>query len=516
MKRLVTVVVFLIFGNIANAQWTFVSPAPTTNYLYSVAYSSSSVGYAVGDFGTILYTADGGVNWSTQSSGVSTSLKCVFFLPGTTTGWIVGQSPNPASALTILHTTNGTSWSPITTTAVLNIVLRGVFFTDASNGWAVGDGGTILYSSNGGASWSQQTSNTTNELDDVYFTSSTTGWAVGKSGTIVQTTDGTTWSSQTVGSSSYDLRGVWFTGSTTGWAVSTGPAIFYTSDGSNWNLLSTGTSAITTPLYSVSFFDADNGIVVGKDGAIYSTTNGSNGTSSTWSSQTTSTNTNYKLYDIAIASSTTEAAVGYDGTNGLVEYNTNAGLPVELTSFSASVLNNSVKLSWKTATEVSNYGFVVERSSANSGWQKIGFVAGSGNSNSPKEYSFTDNPSGGTSFSYRLKQVDVDGAFKYYDGVTVNLTASTKPQLLQNSPNPFNPSTNIKFYIPNTSDVTIKIYDILGREVNTLINQQTTAGYHLVYWNGKDSRGEAVSSGVYIYRLTAGNFSETKKMNLLK
>ena len=177
---------------------------------------------------------------------------------------------------------------------------------------------------------------------------------------------------------------------------------------------------------------------------------------------------------------------------------------------------STVNLTWSTATEVNNYGFDVERSSGNSGWQKIGFVAGSGNSNSTKNYSFTDKPSGGTSFSYKLKQIDVDGSFQYYDPVTVSLAVSSAPQLLQNSPNPFNPSTTIKFYIPNASDVSIKIYDIMGREVTTLINQQATAGYHNVYWNGKNSRGENVASGVYLYRLTAGNFSETKKMNLLK
>ena len=201
-----------------------------------------------------------------------------------------------------------------------------------------------------------------------------------------------------------------------------------------------------------------------------------------------------------------------------LRYNSPANtLPVELSSFSASVLSgNSVKLTWRTATEVNNYGFDVERSSGSS-WTKIGFVAGSGNSNSPKDYSFTDNnPMGGSSLSYRLKQINVDGSYQYYDPITVELAVSGDPQLLQNSPNPFNPSTTIKFYIPNTSDVSIKIYDIMGREVATLINKQTTAGYHNVYWNGKNSRGENVASGVYLYRLTAGNFSETKKMNLLK
>ena len=199
------------------------------------------------------------------------------------------------------------------------------------------------------------------------------------------------------------------------------------------------------------------------------------------------------------------------------EYTLDKALPVELTMFNAHLISNStVHLNWSTSTEVNNYGFDVERSSNINNWQRIGFVSGSGNSNSPKNYSFIDNPIGGTLFNYRLKQIDVGGTFKYYDAISINLGVSDEPQLLQNSPNPFNPSTSIKFYIPATSNVSIKIYDILGREIKTLINEQTTAGYHIVYWNGKDSKGENVASGVYLYRLTADSFSETKKMNLLK
>jgi tartrate-resistant acid phosphatase type 5 len=192
-------------------------------------------------------------------------------------------------------------------------------------------------------------------------------------------------------------------------------------------------------------------------------------------------------------------------------------LPVELSTFTATVVSaSSIQLKWSTATEVNNYGFEVERKSGSSNWERIGFVAGSGNSNSPKNYSYTDNPTGGNSFSYRLKQIDVDGKYKYYDVITVNIGVSSEAQLLQNSPNPFNPSTAIKYYIPGATEVAIKIYDILGREVRTLINQQMTGGYHIVYWNGKDSRGEDVASGIYLYRLTAGSYSDTKKMNLLK
>ena len=191
-------------------------------------------------------------------------------------------------------------------------------------------------------------------------------------------------------------------------------------------------------------------------------------------------------------------------------------LPAELFSFSAYSTENSVILKWQTATEVNNYGFDVERKQGNKSWNKIGFVAGSGNSNSPKSYSFTDRPTGGTTFSYRLKQIDVDGTFKYYDAVTVSLKGSREAKLLQNSPNPFNPSTAIKFYIPSDSRVKIVIYDILGREVTTLLNEQKQAGYHIVYWNGTDKNGIASASGVYLYRLAVGSYVETKKMNLLK
>ncbi len=217
--------------------------------------------------------------------------------------------------------------------------------------------------------------------------------------------------------------------------------------------------------------------------------------------------------------STPAHVLGVGGSGNLL-------LPVELQTFTAFVFNNNVELNWTTATEVNNYGFEVERKPIPNPSQRegaLGFVAGAGNSNSPHDYSFTDQPTGGTSFSYRLKQIDIDGGFKYYDAVTVSLTSSTIAELMQNSPNPFNPSTAIKFFIPNNSDVTIKIYDMLGREVTTLINNQTTAGYHIVYWNGRDSYGMDAASGVYLYRLTAGPstssgqaFTETKKMVLVK
>ena len=212
--------------------------------------------------------------------------------------------------------------------------------------------------------------------------------------------------------------------------------------------------------------------------------------------------------------------IGYDPDFGSLStgpFNSgNVALPVELTSFTAIPNENSIQLSWQTATETNNQGFNIERKTDDGNWTNIGFVAGAGNTNSPQNYSFTDQPTGGINFSYRLKQIDNDGKFKYYDEITVTLSFKQTTELMQNSPNPFNPSTSIKYYIPQKEDVTITIYDMLGREVNTLINKQTAAGYHIVFWNGKDLYGNNAASGVYLYRLKAGNFIQTKKMALLK
>ena len=153
-------------------------------------------------------------------------------------------------------------------------------------------------------------------------------------------------------------------------------------------------------------------------------------------------------------------------------------LPVELTSFNATVSNNNIKLSWQTATEIKNYGFEIERekltSNSTSGvWQKIGFVNGNGNSNSIKNYSFIDNGLSDGKYSYTLKQIDNDGNFEYSKKVEISVTQANKFNLDQNYPNPFNPSTKIKYSLQNASNVTLTVYDILGNKVQVLVKTQT-------------------------------------------
>ena len=185
-------------------------------------------------------------------------------------------------------------------------------------------------------------------------------------------------------------------------------------------------------------------------------------------------------------------------------------LPVELCLFTATLLNNDVILNWKTQTEVNNFGFDVERKTDGC-WEKLGFVGGQGNCNSPKEYSYIDkNPIGGNKFLYRLKQIDNDGQFEYSDVVEVNLIPAVFA-LYQNYPNPFNPSTKIKYQLPKACKVQIKIYDLLGAEVQELLNESKEPGIYEIEFNA-----ENLLSGIYVYRISADNYLQTKKMILLK
>jgi hypothetical protein len=191
-------------------------------------------------------------------------------------------------------------------------------------------------------------------------------------------------------------------------------------------------------------------------------------------------------------------------------------LPVELTSFTAKIIGNTIRLDWKTETEVNNYGFEIQRmnntgQNNSSDWHNVGFVEGHGNTNSPKLYSFIDDKADGTSYiAYRLKQVDNDGQFEYSSIVEVNFVPS-EFALFQNFPNPFNPTTTIRYQIPKEGKVVIKIYNILGSEVMELLNEQKELGIYEVEFNADN-----LASGTYIYRIIADNFSQSKKMILLK
>jgi hypothetical protein len=185
-------------------------------------------------------------------------------------------------------------------------------------------------------------------------------------------------------------------------------------------------------------------------------------------------------------------------------------VPVELTSFTASVTGSNVELRWTTATELNNRGFEVEKR-LNNNWQVIGFVAGSGTTTEIQSYSFTDKNVTGGSYAYRIKQMDYDGKFEYSDIVEVEVLTADDFRLSQNYPNPFNPSTTINFLLPIEAKVHLAVFSINGELVKVLVDDVRSAGSHDVTFDAS-----SLASGTYVYRLTSGDITLSKKMLLIK
>jgi hypothetical protein len=187
-------------------------------------------------------------------------------------------------------------------------------------------------------------------------------------------------------------------------------------------------------------------------------------------------------------------------------------LPVSLASLTSSTTGRNVNLKWTTISEINNSGFDVERKGFSGDYVKVGHMQGKGTVSTPSSYEFTDRNLASGKYSYRLKQIDNNGNFEYYSlNGDVVVGVPSKFDLSQNYPNPFNPSTKINFDMPKDGLVSLKIYDMLGREVSTLVSEFRTAGYYSVDFNAS-----SLTSGVYFYRVSTGDFSAVKKMTVLK
>ncbi len=186
-------------------------------------------------------------------------------------------------------------------------------------------------------------------------------------------------------------------------------------------------------------------------------------------------------------------------------------IPVELTAFSAAVNKNDVVLNWTTATELNNLGFEIQRKDKEGKFESLDFINGKGTTTEINEYSFVDSKVDAGNYTYRLMQKDFDGTFAYSQEVEVEISLPLEYSLEQNYPNPFNPTTTISYSIPSDNFVTIKLYDVLGNEVITLVNEQKQAGRYDMLFNASN-----IASGVYYYQINSGTFAQTRKLMLLK
>lgn len=214
--------------------------------------------------------------------------------------------------------------------------------------------------------------------------------------------------------------------------------------------------------------------------------------------------------------------VGYGTTsaNAFSDLNYDNAMPVEIEELSATSALNSALLTWKTSNEINNYGFEIQRSSNSpvfsretNKWEKVGFINGSGTSNSSKEYSFKDNNLDAGKYSYRLKQIDRNGKFEYSKMIEVNVSSTpSKFELAQNYPNPFNPVTTIGFSLQTSGTTTLRIFDIIGKHVATLVNEKLVAGVR----HQRTFDASKLSSGIYFAKLTSEGKSQTRKLVLIK
>jgi hypothetical protein len=293
----------------------------------------------------------------------------------------------------------------------------------------------------------------------------------------------------------------------------------------------TGNYTITVTKAGTSFAGVDIAVT---GGATLSTTDAklqlSNSEITHNQSLTPGTAYNFKVTAPASGASFAINAVGVaspssSGSSGTYNFGTsiNVALPIQLASFTGALFaDGAVQLQWKTVSEISNYGFYVQRSAASEGpFADLSgaFIAGNGTTSEPKAYSYTDASAGsGSSWYYRLRQVNLDGSQSLTDPIRVTGTTSVGTQrepltfaLAQNYPNPFNPTTVISYSLPAAGRVGLKVYDVSGKEVATLVSELQEAGLHHV-----DFSAAGLASGVYLYRLEAGNMVAVHKMILMK
>jgi hypothetical protein len=197
-------------------------------------------------------------------------------------------------------------------------------------------------------------------------------------------------------------------------------------------------------------------------------------------------------------------------------------LPIQLASFSGTANNNgNVLLTWVTLSEMNNYGFYVQRKRLNEQeYFEIpgSFIPGHGTTNEPHTYTFTDVAPGAGLWQYRLKQVDLNGAVHFAEPIQIDVVTGVREKntplafaLAQNFPNPFNPTTTIEFALPKAGYTTLKIFNLLGQEVGSLVDGLVDAGRHTTTWNAS-----ALPSSVYLYKLTSNGAVQTKRLVLMK
>lgn len=553
--------VLLITGNLSS-QWISQNPG-TTNYIHSIFFSNGNTGWITGASATIRKTTNGGTSWSGQTTTLPFGAFQGLYFVDNNTGWIVGDQVYDSTI--ILKTVNGgTNWTLQNTGG--GKILFSCFFLNSLTGWAVGMSSTtysayVMYTSDGGTNWTVRMNGGAGRLFCCYFLMTGQGWAGGVNTFVHTSNGGLSWDTIT---SAYTVNGLHFIDAQTGYmAENSGRVMKTTNGGYNWFTSFAGGFGT---LKAVKFVDAATGWACGVQGKILKTTNGGG----TWYLQNTPTGQDFNSmsfitplmgYAVGSGGIVTKTTNGGEAPNSTVtihRYNINK--PISPTQFTNDTINfNSyftnggytryVKISLDTITNAINSNLEIFLIHQNKTDTIVYRVGGTGNNfyntvlndsalipieSGIPPYNGQYKPSRPlsqfinltTNGLWILKIYDIaknlTGVIKswsititYTPSVGINQIENTVPdkfRLLQNYPNPFNPSTTIRFMIPHNSYVTLKVYDMLGREVETLISENLKPGIYETPFNVSAN----ISSGIYFYKITAGNYSKVKKMVFLK
>jgi len=470
---------------------------PPTRKLYCINARSENELY-IGEGGVRL-TSEGQVKAYRSTNGGQTWNSIITTVDRGFFNWILFSKTNPNFGVIMSDaknignnsdfsmwktTNNGTTWTAFTvpsqkSTSYMN---SGYLIDNNFYGFGMQEKTGIMMTKNGGANWifSDLSAISTKGVSSVSFNDDKLNGIASflNDNVVARTTNGgTNWFSQSVSPSNAMITG---TGS-----------VDYVSGTNAVYLMVSNTTG------TQSYKSVDNG--------------------ATWESiPVPSQVKDVYSFDIYYNGVSNATGFGTSSTTAPIKLIDSSPLPVKLQSFTYSVSGRNVNLNWSTSMEENNAGFDIERKSETGNWTKVGYVAGKGNSNNVNNYKYTDSKVEAGKFSYRLKQTDYNGNYEYFT-LSGNVTVGnpSKYVLSQNYPNPFNPVTKIDFEVPQDSKVTMKVYDITGKEIVTLFSGVKSAGFHTVQFDGN-----GLSTGIYFYRLVASaNGQETvitKKMNLIK
>jgi photosystem II stability/assembly factor-like uncharacterized protein len=404
--------------------------------------------------------------------------------------------------------------------------LKAVYFVDSLYGWAAGFSGTIIHTSNGGIDWTIQDSKTENNLWDIFFLNRNLGWAaawqvsVFPFGTsVLKTTDGgQNWISSPYIVESCFAQSIFFPDSLNGWMGGKPFPLVRTTDGGiTWIEAEIDSSTYSGfPVFNIKFYNSSLGYAAGGVidccGIIWKTTNGGNN----WIANDTPYIAPEPFYRLHLKDSLNVLAVGgdFEPTGfGVSMYRTSDGGSTWQFEY-IGISGVAWDLDFRTDQEVW---------AALGGEQKLIYSTDSGLTWTP-----VTTPDSMIIFKIIFPDslhgfgVGMDGAVIKYKPETVpevDVPENSIPGgyvLYQNYPNPFNPNTNLSFVIGHSSFVILKVYNLLGGEVATLVNEEKSAGEYITGFTvGQDSSPD-IASGIYFYQLRAGSFVQTKKMVLLR